>query len=234
MEDTIEQLLQLSKDITPREITPISTNFYEKPKEINTSKWRHPLPSDYLSVPQFIYDILEEQIYNDEQLAIALQNQFINESKYGYRENPPPANRSNNVNVRRDDPISYVASSSSTYPGGLVQSPNKESDGLKHPVGIGNTENRPGVRIDTGEGFFTRISKLGGDMKDRIRSAFKNTRSNYVYKDHKKYKSIPVDNTDDDEVVWDDGRKGILYFILETEMTTFSKQKAEKQSLIPK
>lgn len=72
------------------------------------------------------------------------------------------------------------------------------------------------------EGFFSRLSKLGGDIKDRLKAAF--SKSSQPYASRSRYRHLPDDNADDDEVVWE-GR------VPEMEMTTFNTKQA-KTSLL--
>lgn len=77
MEKTIEQLLELTSGSTPRQsaapppppVYPTSVEQFPPP---TAKQWRHPLPKDFLQVPPIIYEIIQQQMMENEYVAEAI------------------------------------------------------------------------------------------------------------------------------------------------------------------
>lgn len=166
MEKTIEQLLELTSGSTPRESsgpvypvavcpTPAYSSHVQQSSPPTSKQWRHPLPRDFLEVPPIIYEIIQQQMQEDEYVREAIGS-----------VTPRPRTRTDSKTgsiLTLIYIILFVVRVTST------SATNTPMNGIQE------------------EGFFSRLSKLGTDMKDRLKAAFSKSSKPYASRSRYQY-----------------------------------------------
>lgn len=160
MEKTIEQLLELTSGSTPHESsvpiypTPVYSSHVQQTPPPTSKQWRHPLPRDFLEVPPIIYEIIQQQMQEDEYVRAAIGS-----------VSPRPRTRTDSKTGSILTQIIYIY---------IVR------------VTSTSATNAPMSGIQE-EGFFSRLSKLGTDMKDRLKAAFSKSSKPYASRSRYQY-----------------------------------------------